>query len=244
MTVSPTALAIPVVAGICTWSAYHPSSQMFGPTRRKTGQDRTLALTFDDGPNPAATPQLLDLLDRYDARATFFLIGRYVRHALSLLPRLRERPCSESHRHAPEPVAIATQILTSLRGARAAILRRPDSGDNHAPAVWNPWSAACGRPGGETRPPIMWSKAAKTGCPITCTADSAVAGGPGSDTVLLHDGPHGAPVAIASRLSTRSALASALEGAETRLRFCASYSLRVTDTWKDSAGRRCTFQPL
>ena len=41
------------------------------PNRR----ERTIALTFDDGPNPAATPQLLDLLERYDARGTFFLIG-------------------------------------------------------------------------------------------------------------------------------------------------------------------------
>jgi peptidoglycan-N-acetylglucosamine deacetylase len=38
-----------------------------------------MALTFDDGPNPAVTPQLLDLLARYKAKATFFLIGRHVR---------------------------------------------------------------------------------------------------------------------------------------------------------------------
>jgi hypothetical protein len=44
-------------------------AQLFGLTRRKTGRDRTLALIFDDGPNPAVTPQLLDLLERYDAHA-------------------------------------------------------------------------------------------------------------------------------------------------------------------------------
>jgi peptidoglycan/xylan/chitin deacetylase (PgdA/CDA1 family) len=38
---------------------------------------RRIALTFDDGPNPAITPRLLDLLGRYNARATFFIIGRY-----------------------------------------------------------------------------------------------------------------------------------------------------------------------
>ena len=39
---------------------------------------RTLYLTFDDGPTPH-TPELLAELDRYDARGTFFLQGRYAR---------------------------------------------------------------------------------------------------------------------------------------------------------------------
>ena len=34
-----------------------------------------MALTIDDGPNPAVTPQVLDVLERYQARATFFCIG-------------------------------------------------------------------------------------------------------------------------------------------------------------------------
>lgn len=36
----------------------------------------TLFLTFDDGPHPRHTPPLLDTLDAWDAKATFFLIGR------------------------------------------------------------------------------------------------------------------------------------------------------------------------
>ncbi len=35
-----------------------------------------IALTFDDGPNQTNTPKVLDLLDRYDAKATFFLVGQ------------------------------------------------------------------------------------------------------------------------------------------------------------------------
>jgi len=34
-----------------------------------------IALTIDDGPDPAVTPQVLDLLDRYNVKATFFCIG-------------------------------------------------------------------------------------------------------------------------------------------------------------------------
>jgi peptidoglycan-N-acetylglucosamine deacetylase len=38
----------------------------------------TVYLTFDDGPNPALTPALLDVLDRHGVRATFFVIDKYV----------------------------------------------------------------------------------------------------------------------------------------------------------------------
>jgi len=37
--------------------------------------DRTVALTFDDGPHPQYTPKLLAILDRYGVRATFFVVG-------------------------------------------------------------------------------------------------------------------------------------------------------------------------
>ncbi len=38
-----------------------------------------LALTFDDGPNDAATPQLLEVLARHNVRATFFAMGSFAR---------------------------------------------------------------------------------------------------------------------------------------------------------------------
>lgn len=65
--------------GILGWSAMAPSAQLFGPTLRRMGDSLTLALTFDDGPNPRVTPKLLDLLGRCRTRATFFLIGEHVR---------------------------------------------------------------------------------------------------------------------------------------------------------------------
>ena len=40
-----------------------------------TGPRRKITLTLDDGPTPAATPKILDLLDRHNTRATFFLLG-------------------------------------------------------------------------------------------------------------------------------------------------------------------------
>ncbi len=40
--------------------------------------DKTIALTFDDGPNPTWTPQVLQILDKYDIPATFFVVGSMV----------------------------------------------------------------------------------------------------------------------------------------------------------------------
>ena len=73
------------VAGIAAYGAAYPRAQLFGRTVCRTNSPRKLALTFDDGPNPAITPKLLDLLDSYNAKATFFLIGRYVRECPELV---------------------------------------------------------------------------------------------------------------------------------------------------------------
>ena len=42
------------------------------------GNPRGVALTFDDGPHPVYTPKVLEILDRFQARATFFVIGEYL----------------------------------------------------------------------------------------------------------------------------------------------------------------------
>ncbi|GGW87018.1 polysaccharide deacetylase family protein [Alteromonas halophila] len=43
-----------------------------------SAKNRSLYLTFDDGPSPEVTRKLLDTLDKYNAKATFFVIGREV----------------------------------------------------------------------------------------------------------------------------------------------------------------------
>ncbi len=50
-----------------------------------------LALTFDDGPNPAITPLLLDLLAKHHAQATFFLVGKFVRECPDLTKEITAR---------------------------------------------------------------------------------------------------------------------------------------------------------
>lgn len=61
------------------WATLSPGSQLCGPTLIAGRDPAEFALTFDDGPNDAATQRLLDLLARHRVRATFFLIGRFVR---------------------------------------------------------------------------------------------------------------------------------------------------------------------
>jgi peptidoglycan/xylan/chitin deacetylase (PgdA/CDA1 family) len=86
--VHPLLIAVPtaLTAGaVIAYGTAHPRAQLFGRTICRTNAARKLAITFDDGPNPAITPKLLDLLDRYNAKATFFLIGRYVRECPELV---------------------------------------------------------------------------------------------------------------------------------------------------------------
>ena len=46
-----------------------------GVTYQLMGKEKIVALTFDEGPHPIYTPQILDILDQYQAKATFFMIG-------------------------------------------------------------------------------------------------------------------------------------------------------------------------
>ena len=52
---------------------------------------RVVYLTFDDGPIPEQTPWVLDILDRYGIKATFFMVGDNVRRNPDLLAEVRRR---------------------------------------------------------------------------------------------------------------------------------------------------------
>jgi peptidoglycan/xylan/chitin deacetylase (PgdA/CDA1 family) len=76
-----TAAAALTTAGLltCTYAALSAQSQLFGKVV-VAGSDRNeIALTYDDGPNDVVTERLLEVLARHNVRASFFLIGYYVR---------------------------------------------------------------------------------------------------------------------------------------------------------------------
>lgn len=60
---------------------------VFGINRADT-QDKVVALTYDDGPYPPYTNQLLDILYRYGAKATFFEIGRNIEKHPEIVPMI------------------------------------------------------------------------------------------------------------------------------------------------------------
>jgi peptidoglycan/xylan/chitin deacetylase (PgdA/CDA1 family) len=66
-------------AGALTYAALSAQSQLFGQVVVAGRDPKEIALTFDDGPNDGVTERLLEILARYEVRASFFLIGRYVR---------------------------------------------------------------------------------------------------------------------------------------------------------------------
>jgi peptidoglycan/xylan/chitin deacetylase (PgdA/CDA1 family) len=62
----------------------------FGITRADT-EVKVVALTYDDGPNPPYTNQLLDILDRYQVKATFFEVGRNIEKHPEIVPMIVTR---------------------------------------------------------------------------------------------------------------------------------------------------------
>lgn len=100
---------------------------------------KEIALTIDDGPDPQVTPQVLDLLDRYGIKATFFCIGdRVLRHP-ELCQAMIERGHavenhSQHHRHyfsvlglagLRREIQAAQDALQHVTGRRPQFFRAP-----------------------------------------------------------------------------------------------------------------------
>ena len=71
-------LASAAAASYAGYATMAPASQLYGRTLTHGSDPSQMALTFDDGPNDPHTLHLLDVLAKHNAKATFFLIGKYV----------------------------------------------------------------------------------------------------------------------------------------------------------------------
>ncbi|MEJ2719893.1 MAG: polysaccharide deacetylase family protein [bacterium] len=88
-------LLLAALAGV--WTLYRPadwilsrvSTKYPGIVFRVDTNERAIALTIDDAPNPEVTPGLLEVLRANDAKATFFIIGEYAESHAELLDSIR-----------------------------------------------------------------------------------------------------------------------------------------------------------
>jgi len=81
-------------AGLLAHGTWYRNSWVFGrPLTHLPGAGDVVSITFDDGPNPDATPRILDVLAREQLSATFFVLGRHAER----WPHLVERMAAEGH---------------------------------------------------------------------------------------------------------------------------------------------------
>lgn len=80
-----------IVLFYTTRYVYHGIGTNIDLFRAGSPHFKVVALTFDDGPDPKYTPEILDVLDRYHVKATFFMVGRHVRKHPDLAKRVAEQ---------------------------------------------------------------------------------------------------------------------------------------------------------
>ena len=112
-----------LVAGGCAYAAMWPASQLFGETLIAPRRPGELALTFDDGPNPACTPRLLDTLASHKVHATFFLVGRYAEAEPHLVRRIQ----SAGHLIGNHSWSHPNLAITSARRVEEELTRTRDT---------------------------------------------------------------------------------------------------------------------
>ena len=80
--------------GFLVWASADIGSNVYLKTVcRGNTEEKSVAITFDDGPHEYMTPRVLDVLKKYDVKATFFLIGKNVEKNHTLVKRI----VSEGH---------------------------------------------------------------------------------------------------------------------------------------------------
>jgi peptidoglycan/xylan/chitin deacetylase (PgdA/CDA1 family) len=192
--ITPLVLAGAAVA-IGSHGALYRNSPVFGRALgRLPTNERHVALTFDDGPNPVATPRILDTLRSENVPATFFLLGRHVER----WPEIAHRVAADGHAlgnhgyhhrklHLRGPgyvrvdLALGTDAIVDAAGMQPTLFRAPHG-------FRSPWVTSIARELGQRT--IGWTLGVwdsdRPGADVI--ARRAVDGcGPGT-ILLLHDG--------------------------------------------------------
>jgi peptidoglycan-N-acetylglucosamine deacetylase len=125
LTVLSAVLALALVVFVGYELFEQPTNQIFGRTvTHGPSNQRVVALTFDDGPNPPYTDRILDVLEKEHVHATFFLVGRAVQAYPGVVEReVRDGDAVGNHTwdHPHLIVMRRSKIHDSLKRTDAAI---------------------------------------------------------------------------------------------------------------------------
>jgi len=189
--------AVAAAAVTAGYQSMAPEGQWYGSTFTGLARgSKQLALTYDDGPNDPHTLRLLEVLAKHNVKATFFLIGRYVRQRSEIARELATAGHTAGNH-------TSSHALLTLKGQAEIRRQLSDCGAALSDAIGE-HSNLFRPPFGGRRPavlriarqlhlePIMWSV---TGydwdAPLAEIIERKVTRQiRGGDVILLHDGDH------------------------------------------------------
>jgi peptidoglycan/xylan/chitin deacetylase (PgdA/CDA1 family) len=201
-------LALIVAAGAFVFAHFAPFPFLLDVTdetvwRMPRTAVPTVYLTFDDGPNPAATPDLLDVLARHGVTATFFVIDRHLTRETAPIVRraFEDGHAVAIHWHSRtlmfrraayvastlQEAAARLEVLTGHQPCRAF---RPHAGNRSVPMIMGAGSAGYQVIGwGWMLWDFNWLRGRNADDLVPRLADHADDG----DIIVIHDGHHKDP---------------------------------------------------
>ena len=218
------AAALVAAAGVFAHGVWHRNSPVFGPALWRlpapTDGVPRVSLTFDDGPNPVATPRILDALAAAGASATFFVLGRHA----ARWPELVARAAREGHqignhgfhhrkldRRGPgyvrDDISLGRRAIEDASGVTPRFFRAPHG-------FRSPWTTSIARSTGART--VGWTLGVwdSTRPGAEEIRRRALAGARSRTILLLHDGDGYDPAG--DRAQTAEALPSLLAGLAAR----------------------------
>lgn len=224
-----------LAVGGFAYASLSPGSRIFGTALTAPARPGEIALTFDDGPNATWTPRLLDVLEKYDVRGTFFLLGGRA----AVQPELVRRMAAAGHiigNHSWSHPNLArtraslvrdqlkrtSDALEQILGKPVTFFRPPYGGRRPVvfriarelglqPVLWNAMT------GDWNEPPAEWIAEQ-----LSEMVDARERSGRAAN-IVLHDGGHRDPAA--NRSQSVAAAGLLLE------RYAKTYKFVTVDAW-------------
>jgi peptidoglycan-N-acetylglucosamine deacetylase len=183
------------VLGGAAHGAFHRNSWLFGkPITHVDSVAPAVALTFDDGPNPDATPLVLDALAARSVKATFFVLGRHAERWPDLVKRIADEGHSignhgyfhqklhfKSPAYVRRDLSLGTELIERAAHVRPRLFRAPHG-------FRSPWVTTIAHSLGQRT--VGWSLGVwdsdRPG--VDVIVERTVSGARPGSILLLHDG--------------------------------------------------------